>query len=64
MSFLIQDHEIHEREKERRLMALPICDRCEEPIQDDYKYVINGEQLCEECFRDYVYREIMIPIEE
>lgn len=64
MSFLIHDHDMHEMEKERRLMRCPICDRCDEPIQDDYKYVIYGEQMCERCFREYVWNNVMVAIEE
>ena len=37
-----------EREREK----LPRCSECDNPIQDDYYYEINGENVCEECLND------------
>ncbi len=31
------------------LDSRPVCDQCEEPIQDDYYWLINGEKFCERC---------------
>lgn len=32
-----------------------LCDRCEEPIDDEEDYYkINGERLCENCWDKYV----------
>lgn len=44
--------EIHNAEQERRLDKLPRCSECDEPIQDDYLYEINGEYICESCMKD------------
>ena len=46
--------EAHEREKERQLESLPVCEVCSKPIQDDHLYLINDEFVCEECLiRDF-----------
>ena len=41
--------EQHETEMERKLEERPLCERCEEPIQDDFYYDIGGEIYCEDC---------------
>ena len=46
--------EAHEREKERQLERLPVCEVCGNPIQDEYLYLINDEFVCTECLiRDF-----------
>lgn len=41
--------EAHEREKERQLERLPVCEVCGNPIQDEHLYLINDEFICDEC---------------
>lgn len=41
--------EAHERRLERELAALPVCCCCDEPIQDDHFYHIDGEDYCPDC---------------
>lgn len=45
--------EYAERERERRLTRLPVCEgfRCGKRIQDEDYYDVDGEILCEECMR-------------
>jgi formylmethanofuran dehydrogenase subunit E len=43
--------EVYEANRERALAERPACDYCERPIQDEYYYYINGENVCEECLR-------------
>lgn len=50
--------EYGERERERRLLMLPKCDRCREHIQDDDYYDVDGEILCESCMKKK-YRRFM-----
>lgn len=38
-----------ERSQRRKLDTLPTCDRCGEPIQDDYLWRVDGLVLCEDC---------------
>lgn len=45
--------EQHNREQEAKLDKLPRCSECDEPIQDEYCYYINGEYICEECMEQY-----------
>ena len=42
----------HEAEQEALLSRRPKCVCCEEPIQDDYLYDINGDLYCEECMNE------------
>lgn len=39
--------------EERALERLPRCSECDEPIQDDFCYEINGELICEDCLKGY-----------
>lgn len=41
-----------EAKRERWLDKLPRCSECDEPIQEDYCYEINGEYICEHCMND------------
>lgn len=66
-TWMIQDHDQHEREKEEWLQSRPVCDLCDEPIQDDVYYEPEpGTCYCAECFGDYVRDNILryIPEEE
>ena len=46
--------EAHEREVERQLERLPVCEVCGHPIQDEHLYLINDEFVCTECLiRDF-----------
>ena len=39
--------------EEKAREKLPRCSECDEPIQDDYCYEINGELICEECLQTF-----------
>lgn len=43
--------EYAERERERQLMSLPVCEECHERIQDEDYYDVDGEILCENCMK-------------
>ena len=43
----------HDIEQEKALAALPHCADCDEPIQDEEAYYINGEWICEDCMSSY-----------
>lgn len=46
--------EAHDREMERRLARRPLCSICDNHIQDEEAYLINGEVICQECLdRDF-----------
>lgn len=49
--------ERHEREQERWLAKLPVCDYCEQHIQDDHYYEIDGEIICPDCLESYFRKE-------
>lgn len=52
--------EAHDREQEQRLAKRPVCDYCQEPIQDDFYYEINGENICEHCLDQFFRKEVEI----
>ena len=39
----------HEAQQQAQLDKLPVCCECDEPIQTDEYYEINGECICPEC---------------
>lgn len=41
--------EQHEAEQQSKLARLPKCSCCDEPIQSEHCYEINGELICPEC---------------
>ena len=45
----VADFERHDREQAERLNLLPICDICNDPIQEEHFYEINDEFVCEHC---------------
>ena len=47
----------HMAEIERSLDRQPICSECEEHIQDEYCYQINGEIICEHCLNAYYKKD-------
>lgn len=49
----------HEAEQESWLDKLPLCEYCEEPIQDEYAYYIEGSWFCESCMNEHFRREVM-----
>lgn len=50
----VRDAERHMEDQDRQLERLPVCATCDEPIQDDYYFLINDEVMCKDCLiRDY-----------
>ena len=56
--------EMHDAEQEAWLRTLPVCEYCDEPIQDEYLYEIDGEYVCEECLREYMNEHYRKSVEE
>lgn len=50
--------ESHERDLERRLAELPVCDICYQPIQEDHYYLINGDNVCPGCLENEFRKEV------
>jgi hypothetical protein len=42
----------HDAEQSDWLNSRPKCSYCDNPIQDDFCFVIEGEIYCEECLND------------
>lgn len=45
----LADFARHDAAQSRWLKKRPICSECNEPIQDEHCYEVNGELICEEC---------------
>lgn len=39
--------------QERLLKQMPVCEDCENHIEDDHAYYINGVWICERCMEAY-----------
>ena len=50
----------HDIEQERRLARRPMCSNCDNRIQDEDAYLINGEFICPKCLD----RDFKINVEE
>lgn len=44
--------ENHDRKQLAWQKTLPVCDKCQKPIQDNYYFYINEETLCQSCMED------------
>ena len=49
--------EDRERQQEAWLAGRPVCADCDEPIQDDHCFEINGEYICPRCMEDLHRRD-------
>jgi len=50
----IADFNRYDAEQQRRLKKRPKCRRCNEHIQDDEAYYIEGDWICENCIGKYL----------
>lgn len=50
--------EERERQQEAWLAERPVCADCDEPIQDDHCFEINGEYICPRCMEDLHRRDV------
>ena len=49
----INDFNRYDAEQTKWLKKLPVCADCDEPIQDETAYYINGEWICMDCMSSY-----------
>lgn len=54
----IADYNSYCAEQEKKLDKLPRCSECDNPIQDEYAYYINGEWICSRCIDDNYKRQV------
>ena len=47
----VRDAERYAEAMDRRLECLPVCSICDDAVQDDYCYQIQGEVVCPRCMR-------------
>ena len=53
----IRDFERHDAQQEKQLEKLPRCNYCNNPVQDDFLYLINDEIICPDCMHDNFRKE-------
>lgn len=53
----VRDAERYAAEQEEALACLPVCDICDEPIQQEHFYEINDTKICEHCLNEYYRKE-------
>lgn len=56
----LMDFARHDREQAKRLKQLPECDYCNDPIEDDFYYEINGDVICEYCLDRFFRKEVCL----
>lgn len=49
----VSDAERYYNDKEKELERLPVCSECENPIQTETCYVINGKAVCKNCMEEH-----------
>lgn len=54
----VYDHEMYQEEQEKHLRIRPLCDCCENHVQDDYYYEINDEVICQSCMDRYYKKSV------
>ena len=52
------DFDRYDRQQSNQLAAMPECDICGHPIQDDYYYEINGDNVCPVCLENHFRKEV------
>lgn len=54
------DFALYDREQTKQLEKLPVCDICDNPIQYDHYYQINGDNVCPGCLENEFRKEVEI----
>lgn len=54
----VADFERHDRQQAKRLAKLPVCDICDEPIQAEHFYLINGDNICPDCMENEFRKDV------
>ena len=49
----------HDAEQETEMEKLPVCEYCEQYIQDEYAYYIEGAWYCYECMNANFRKEVV-----
>ena len=49
----ISDFNRHQEDMDRQLEERPRCSQCDEPIQEDFCFEINGEAICIGCMENF-----------
>lgn len=50
----LADFARYDAEQYELIKKLPRCSECDEHIQDERAYYINGEWICKECMNQYL----------
>ena len=55
----LRDFDRWDAEQQKALEELPVCADCDNPIQDESAFYINGDWICEDCMDAY-RRDVLI----
>ena len=62
MSYILRDNYdcwvAHDAEQQRQLDRLPKCDICDEAVQDEYCFQIEGTIICVHCMNEYFRKDV------
>ena len=53
------DFDRWDREQQKWLDSRPVCDNCDNPIQHEHYYLINGDNICPDCMERYFRKEVL-----
>lgn len=48
----------HEAEQERQRARLPVCDYCNDPVEDDHFFLVNDEIICPDCMDKHFRKDV------
>ena len=64
MAFYSDDPEVDfdrwDAEQQKELEKLPLCDYCDNRIQEEFYYEINGDNICVACLEKHFRREVWL----
>lgn len=54
----VADFASYDRQQQDKLAELPVCDCCQDPIQDEFYFEIHSEVICPVCMDQYYRKEV------
>lgn len=49
----VADYDAYDDERSEELDRLPVCDNCENPIQEEKFFYYRGDKICRECMETH-----------
>ena len=54
----VADFSRHDAEQEAQLKKTPVCCYCDEHVQEEFYFEINGEVICETCMDRFFRKDV------